>query len=366
MTGKHFILDCLSILPLDIFYLIAGTHAVALRLPRLLRANRVMAFSSKTETRTRYPNLLRIFALVVAVLLIFHWNACFYFAISASIGLGSDKWVYPDRSGPGSQHTVSHQYLFSLYWSARMLTTGESENPPETNSELLFVLFDLTVGFLVFAAIVGQFGGIIIHMMHSRREFLDQAEAIKRYMEFHGVGEDLHTRVVGLLDYMWSTKQSFGQHEVLRRLPDNLRAEIAVNVHLAALKRVQVFSDCDPGFLKELVLKLRSQVFSPGDYVCRKGEMGREMYIVKSGRLEVVGDSGIGVIATLNEGSYLGEISILNMTGTGNRRTANVRSIGFSDLLSLSKEDLLEVLKEYPDARKKLETRGRRLLRRSR
>ena len=360
-----FVLDCLSIIPLDFFYLIVGTHTVVLRLPRLLRANRVMSFSSKTETRTRYPNLLRISALVLIVLIIFHWNACIYFAISHSIGFGSDKWVYPNLSTPGYD-TLSRQYLFSLYWSARMLTTGESESPPQTNSELLFVLVDLTVGFLVFAAIVGQFGSIIIHMMHSRREFLDQAEAIKRYMSFHGVGEDLHRRVVSLLDYMWSTKQSLDQHEVLSKLPDKLRAEIAVNVHLTALKRVQVFADCDPGLLKELVPKLRSQVFSPGDYVCRKGEMGREMYIVNSGRLQVVEDNGVGIIATLNEGSYLGEISILNMMGTGNRRTANVRSVGFSDLLCLSKEDLLEVLKEYPDARKKLEARGRRLLRRSR
>ena len=324
-----------------------------------------MAFSSKTETRTRYPNLLRIFALVVAVLLIFHWNACFYFAISASIGLGSDKWVYPDRSGPGSQHTVSHQYLFSLYWSARMLTTGESENPPETNSELLFVLFDLTVGFLVFAAIVGQFGSIIIHMMHSRREFLDQAEAIKRYMEFHGVSQELHHRVVSWFDYMWSKKQSFDQHNVLSMLPDKLRAEIAVNVHLDTLKRVEIFSDCDPGLLKELVLKLRSQVFSPGDFICRKGDLGREMFIVNSGQLQVMDDDGAVVIATLDEGSYFGEISLLNLTAAGNRRTANVRSLGYSDLLCLYKEDLLEALKEYPDVKKVLEDRVMRMLKRS-
>ncbi|RZF47895.1 hypothetical protein LSTR_LSTR014999 [Laodelphax striatellus] len=136
---------------------------------------------------------------------------------------------------------------------------------------------------------------------------------------------------------------------------DKLKAEIAINVHLDTLKRVEIFQNTEAGFLCELVLRLRPVLFSPGDYICRKGEVGKEMYIVNRGRLQVVADNGRTVLATLKAGSYFGEISILNMGTAGNRRTASVRSVGYSDLFVLSKKDMWDVLKEYPAARVRLE-----------
>ncbi|NWH26697.1 CNGA4 protein, partial [Grus americana] len=47
---------------------------------------------------------------------------------------------------------------------------------------------------------------------------------------------------------------------------------------------------------------------------------------------------------------------------SGNRRTANIMSIGYSDLFCLSKEDLAEVLAEFPSARAMMEAKGRELL----
>lgn len=88
------------------------------------------------------------------------------------------------------------------------------------------------------------------------------------------------------------------------------------------------------------------------------------MYIVKKGKLSVVADDGRTVFATLTDGSVFGELSILNIIGnkTGNRRTANVRSVGYSDLFCLSKNDLWEVLEDYPEACNMLIEKGRQIL----
>lgn len=107
------------------------------------------------------------------------------------------------------------------------------------------------------------------------------------------------------------------------------------------------------------------QIFSPGDYICRKGDVGKEMYIVKNGQLSVIAEDGFTSLAILSSGSVFGEVSVLDIAGnkTGNRRTANVRSLGYSDLFCLSKKDLWETLVDYPEARQLLTEKGCQLLR---
>ena len=69
-------------------------------------------------------------------------------------------------------------------------------------------------------------------------------------------------------------------------------------------------------------------------------EIGRETSFVSQGKLDVLPMDEVTILATLGPGSYFGEISIISMDNVGNRRTASLRSIGYSDLFCLSKEDL--------------------------
>lgn len=45
-----------------------------------------------------------------------------------------------------------------------------------------------------------------------------------------------------------------------------------------------------------------------------------------------------------------------------NRRTADVRSVGYSELFSLSQDDVLSAIKDYPEAREILQAFGHRRL----
>ncbi|KAM9321207.1 cyclic nucleotide-gated channel alpha-3 [Gastrophryne carolinensis] len=363
MKTLQFKLDTLSLLPTDLAYFKVGFHYPELRFNRLFRFARMFEFFDRTETRTNYPNFFRIGNLVLYILIIIHWNACIYFAISKAIGFGTDTWVYPNISHP-EYGRLARKYIYSLYWSTLTLTTIGETPPPVKDIEYMFVVFDFLIGVLIFATIVGNVGSMISNMNASKADFQSKIDSIKQYMQFRNVSKDLEARVIKWFDYLWTNKKTVDEKEVLKNLPDKLKAEIAINVHLETLKKVRIFQDCEAGLLVELVLKLRPQVFSPGDYICRKGDIGREMYIIKEGKLAVVADDGVTQFVVLSDGSYFGEISILNIKGSksGNRRTANIRSIGYSDLFCLSKDDLMEALTEYPDAKTALEEKGRQIL----
>ena len=299
--------------------------------------------------------------LVLWIVIIIHWNACFYYLISDSIGFGADDWVYPSQENGSDYSTLSRQYIYSFYWSTLTLTTIGEVPGPHKDWEYVFVIIDFLVGVLIFATIVGNVGSMITNMNASRIHFQGRLDSIKQYMQYRAVGKDLQAKVIKWFDYLWVNNNTLNEQEVLHYLPDKLKAEIAIHVHIDTLKQVSIFEECEGGLLKELVLKLRSQVFLPGDYVCRKGEIGKEMYIIKSGKLDVVDDDQ-KVLATLSNGSYFGEISILNLEGLGNRRTATVKSVGYSELFCLSKQDLLDALVEYPEAKAILKDNARKLL----
>ncbi len=107
-------------------------------------------------------------------------------------------------------------------------------------------------------------------------ELQRKSDCAKSFLKQNKITGELEDRIIQYLDYLWIAPD-VNEDEVLESLPDNLRKEIAMNVHMETLKRVAIFQDCEPGLLEELVTKLKLQIYSPGDYVCRKGDVGHEV-----------------------------------------------------------------------------------------
>lgn len=359
LKSKSFVLDLLALLPLDLLQVNLGSNPM-LRFPRFLKIYRVYNYYYMVESRTVYPNLWRVLNLIHILLILAHWFGCFYYLLSEAEGFQGD-WVYPYR--PGEYATLTRKYLGSLYWSTLTLTTIGDLPTPETNAEYVFTIVSYLIGVFIFATIVGQVGNVITNRNANRLEFERLLDGAKTYMRHHKVPGGMKRRVLRWYDYSWSRGRIQGGGDIntaLGLLPDKLKTELALHVNLSVLKKVTIFQECQPEFLHDLVLKMKAYIFTPGDSICRKGEVAREMFIIADGILEVISETG-RVLTTMEAGDFFGEIGILNLDGL-NKRTADVRSVGYSELFSLSREDVLAAMKDYPEAQEILQNLGRKRL----
>lgn len=243
-----------AIVPLEIFCLIStanNINYVWYRFNRMVKIYRLFEFVNRTDTRTNFPNIFRISSLIIFLLIIIHWNGCFYFFISNSIGLGSDGFVYPPRVNntdltmpipiiePWDQ--FPNMYIYAFFWSTLTLTTIAEVPKPVLNFEYIIMTIELLSGVLIFATIVGNVGSMISNVNAAKTDFQSKMDGVKRYMELRGVSKDLEKRIINWFDYLWVNKQSLDEEDVLSTLPEKLRAEIAIQVHYATLKSVSVF-----------------------------------------------------------------------------------------------------------------------------
>ncbi|XP_022238532.1 cGMP-gated cation channel alpha-1-like isoform X2 [Limulus polyphemus] len=271
MNSTMFYIDCLCLLPLDFLYLSIGFNSI-LRCLRLVKIYRFWAFLDRTERHTNYPNVFRTLSLIHYLLVIFHWNACLFHIISKNGGFGTRDWFNPRDE---NCNDVLCEYLHSFYWSTLAWTTIGDLPRPRIRGEYMFLVLELVFGLFLFAAVLGHVANIVTNVSAARKEFQAKLDAVKTYMRMRRVPDHLQNKVIKWFDYLWMTQKSSDEERSVGCLPDKLKAEIAIHVHLDTLKRVEIFQNTEAGFLCELVLRLRPVLFSPGDYICRKVAVGR-------------------------------------------------------------------------------------------
>lgn len=109
-----------------------------------------------------------------------------------------------------------------------------------------------------------------------------------------------------------------------------------------------------PDKLQELVRRMTPKTFESGRLVCRQGEAGGTMFVVRRGSVKVVrrGDDGVERhLATLVAGDYFGEMALI----TNKFRRASIVTLEDCELLELSKEDLYDFADKYPRFRATLD-----------
>jgi len=115
------------------------------------------------------------------------------------------------------------------------------------------------------------------------------------------------------------------------------------------LKGVDLFSPLDDtqlGYLAQMAIEKR---YSRGEIILlEEDDNNHSFFLIITGEVKVVltaEDGKEAILAALKEGDFFGEMSLID----GEPRSATVRAVESSRLLTIRREDFLHCLKKHPD-----------------
>lgn len=88
------------------------------------------------------------------------------------------------------------------------------------------------------------------------------------------------------------------------------------------------------------------QSYQDGEFIFQEGEQTQEMYIVQTGKVEILkknGDSEF-ILASLGRGEFFGEMALLN----SEERSASAKSVGETNLLTIAPGGFLLKIRRDP------------------
>lgn len=121
--------------------------------------------------------------------------------------------------------------------------------------------------------------------------------------------------------------------------------------------QTSLFPETSESFLQALVKKASMKNFKKGDIIFKEGEIGDAIYLIRKGSVKVsrLNRAGVDVAQTyVAAGSYIGEMAVLREESTP--RSATCTAAVACETISLSKEDVLDLLRQFPDIRERFVT----------
>ena len=347
-----FAFDVIACLPIDILFLgaldttVGGTSIVlVLRLLRLARVVRLFIIFRRWVRMGRVnPGYLRIAKFAAVIGLLIHWLACGWFLIAAIEGFPPDSWVVRcgvEAARPGVQ------YVRSLYWTITTMTTvGYGDITPARTAEYIVSMVVMLLGASMYAFIIGNVASLLSNLDSAKADYWNRMEAVAEYLRYRRVPTRLGTRIRNYYEYLWARHRGLHEDSFFGDLPRPLRLEVLMHLTRDLLGNAPLFKYCSASLRNTLLMALEPRTYDPESLVVCNGEVGREIFFVSQGKLNIIAPGG-EVAGDLQDGDYFGHMSLI----LGEKRSASVKATTYCEIFVLTAKAYEDIRKDYPELR---------------
>lgn len=148
----------------------------------------------------------------------------------------------------------------------------------------------------------------------------------------------------GIIKFAYSEEKKYHTVQMaLLAAADKRKQGQEISSLVSLLGSFSFFQALDEESLKDVTSCLKMHSFRPGEFILRRGETGKHLYIVISGHVTLLDDEGMN-IAFLGMGEIFGEMSLF----TGKPVSATVKAVEAVKVLLLSGKDLSHILLKHP------------------
>lgn len=315
------------------------------RLLKVLKNNSRNSFMSKIEDVLNIKtSVMRLFQGFMTAILLVHLMACIWFYSAKFQDFEANTWVvrfgYMDMS-------VGSLYLRSIYFIITTLATvGYGDIYPCNNIERILVIMWIIIVMFFMTFNISSMSNMISNIDTKDSILQYKTTIIEDFCKENKLNKELRFRLKEAIKY--STEQNGGslynKQELILHLPNKLRFEVALAMHKGLAREIWFFQQYNSVFVSSIIPLLISQRFHKDSVIYKEKDHPDEVYFIVSGRVGYVADNNLAVFQQNFKSSCFGFFEIFNST----HRMFTTRAMISTEVLTLKKNLLIDVLKEFP------------------
>lgn len=354
--AKHYahswlLLDIIANVPVDWF---VGSDGKSRKFVKFLKLPKILRFIKLLRALKESMHYVGMISCLAMLILLAHVFTCFWvivlfdgcdgsgqcppvgstylegFTISLASLAGKEEVVGRIRS--------STLFLLALHEVEPLFAVGDPFSPLEN-----FLSACMTVtGVILCACIIATTAHVLEAQTVTARTRFWMLKQRKREMKRAAIPHELKDKVNETYEHLWEHAKS-ENNGMLRDpvLSLDLRRSLALHIHGPALRKVPMMQDMPDRCLKCLAQKVEVRTYCTGDMLMSFGEAAGELFIIDSGLVQPVKESGEPLRdCFLGAGCVIGEISFLQ---PDLQRSCSVRCVEFCTALVLTVDAFVEL-----------------------
>ncbi|KAL4459922.1 hypothetical protein ABPG74_003448 [Tetrahymena malaccensis] len=368
----QFSVDLFSILPLILYKIVQVSSKVEIQYYQFFTLfifirwkSQIKIYNSLQQNYVLQPKVrdfLSLLDLFLKVLFIAHICACFWiFTGRTSQFIYGNSWIAKTQL---LNESWQIQYLDSFYFcTVTMSTVGYGDIVPVTPLEIIVCILMMLFASGVFGFSITTINGILESFFKNENKILQKLFRIKNYLQKKSISQTLQRDITEYLEYVWREEKHNYQEEeksMIKLLPNYLKNQLYEECNKLILKESPILqSNFSEDLLKAILPIIQERTFTPNQLIfeLNKENLGTCIYFIQQGQVEkflqqqesetqdkIQIKNSQKLLKVYKKGDYFGEIEFF----TGKKLQINVKSVDFTTLLIINRNEFIEILKNFP------------------